>query len=234
MEEPRKDRVLSLDLSTKTGWALLSGPDTLEASGVLHMAKKPGDYPLAYPLNYVAAAKDHAWAILCLVNEQRPTVVVVEETTPGHETYSHKILEFIHFAVAEALCLRGPIYYLRTGEWRRAVGLQLTKEQAKANLRKNLDKAKREASAIRFLLKQLKGKLKHSDHAEKLRADLKALRMFRTTRKHLAVEKANSIYGLKLIQKENDQADAILIGRAFCLGATRCDGKPPTSGKKIE
>jgi hypothetical protein len=46
----------------------------------------------------------------------------------------------------------------------------------------------------------------------------------KVTTKHLAVRLVNSVYGLGLKQKDNNDADAICLGLAFFAGAQPCDG----------
>jgi Fe-S cluster assembly iron-binding protein IscA len=222
-------RVLSLDVSTNTGYAVFDGgADVLVAYGFMAMMKRPSQYPLPYPLNYAVAATDYARALVTLVEQFEPVAIVVEETNPGHEVLSQRTLEWIHMALNLKLGMATKVCYVRTGDWRRAVGLQLSKVQAKANLKKSLEKAKKEASAIRFLIKAAGTSKVNAMHVAKLKKDLKALQLFRTTRKHLAVNMVNELYKLDLKIADNDTADAILLGRAFYLGATVCDGKMPS------
>lgn len=224
--------ILSLDISTKTGWAVMDGADVLTASGVVHMARRPADFDLPYPVNYAAAARSYATELLALLVDRSPSIVVVEETNPGHEVLSQRILEWIHMAVVEALGPLVPVVYIRTGDWRRAVGLQLTRDQAKANLSRNLAKAKAEAAALRRQIKALGSGRANSMKVLGLKNELYALHTFRTTRKHLAVWMVNRLYGMGLTIAGNDIADAILLGRSYFLGAARCDGKMPTPKRK--
>ena len=46
----------------------------------------------------------------------------------------------------------------------------------------------------------------------------------KVTKKHLAVRRANDLFNLTLIQKDNDVADSLLLGTAYFLGAEVCDG----------
>ena len=46
----------------------------------------------------------------------------------------------------------------------------------------------------------------------------------KVTLKHVAVRKANQFFQLELKQKDNDIADAILLGVAFLQGAQVSDG----------
>ena len=49
----------------------------------------------------------------------------------------------------------------------------------------------------------------------------------------MAVRIANQLFGLDLELKDNDTADALLIGMAFLKGAKPCDGRRPTMKKEV-
>jgi hypothetical protein len=81
----------------------------------------------------------------------------------------------------------------------------LSKEQKKANAK--LSKAKRESALAGVKL-------------DKKKLGIKG----KTNKKHLAVQRANDEYNLKLKQKDNNEADAICLGLAFFNNCTPCDG----------
>jgi nucleotide-binding universal stress UspA family protein len=196
-------RILSLDASTKTGWALFVDGN-LSKSGVLpkvsiedfNVNKDPEKSP-KYPYNVVDGAAQVVRQIEALLVQEQADFVVVENTNKGKNRHTQRLLEFIHKDLLDALRARSfPMAYLDTSEWRKRVGMWMSKEDKKANAA--LSKAKKAAGAAGVkATKQalgIKGKI---------------------DKKHLAVRMANDLYGLKLIQKDNDEADAILMGRAF-------------------
>ena len=43
-------------------------------------------------------------------------------------------------------------------------------------------------------------------------------------RKHVAIRRVAELFGIELLRKEEDAADALLLGLAYIKGAPRCDG----------
>lgn len=41
----------------------------------------------------------------------------------------------------------------------------------------------------------------------------------------MAIERVNAVYGLELLQKNDDEADAICIGMAYFNNAEQCNGE---------
>ena len=214
-------RVFIVDISTSTGWAYLEG--SLGDPGVEVLNKGTvtlGKTVLAYgngkyPWNYQMAAEamaDGIMAVLYSMGQQLPDAIIVEETNLGKSRYSQKTLEFIHLALLQRLAIHKDVnvVYLSSSSWRSALGLQLTKEQKKANAK--LSKAKREAAA----------------HGQKL--DKKALGIKgKVTKKHVAINYINERFGwagtpAALKAKDDDVADAMCLGCAFFSNAIPCDG----------
>ena len=211
-------RVLALDLSTHTGFAILEGemgtkPKRL-VSGTIDL-----DKPLfafgSYPHNYRKAAAHMArqiYATAIIDDRAPPDAIVVEEINSGRSRYVQKMLENIHTAVLvhfDAVLPRTKIVYLNSDGadgWRTNIGLTMSKEQKKANAK--LSKAKRAASDSGTRL-------------DKKRLGIKG----KVTKKHLAVIRANVDFGLGLKQKDNNEADALLLGLAFFNNATPCTGE---------
>lgn len=194
------ERVLSLDISTKTGWALLvSGPAeyTLEAWGQIKAIHEPKDSP--YPQNYVD------WAYLCfaeivkLIDQHTPDILVIEETAGGSKSvYSQKILEYIHFLLARLIRDTGiRASYLMTEQWRRLCDCLMTKEEKKRN------------SAVTKYKKTT---------GEKLARNAEGKVMGRISRKHVNIRRANELFGAyfdePLRKKDEDTADALLLAYA--------------------
>lgn len=196
------ERVLTLDISSKTGWAsLVSTKDgiELEAYGQLPAIHQPdGQYP--------SSMVD--WAYLCyaeimiLVDRFAPDVLVIEETVAGSKAvYTQKFLEWVHFLVAKFIKESSiKATYLLTGAWRSEVGCLMTKEESKHN------------KAVK--------KYKEANNT-KIAYDEKGKRIGRLTKKHINVRRANEVFGqyLKtpLRKKDEDTADSLLLGYCYHL-----------------
>lgn len=229
-------RIFALDLSSHAGYAILekrslSTAPLLEAVslidfGNITLDRLPEEYG-TYPKNFVQCAFVFAEKIVEEIYKNEVDAIVVEETVPGQETYSQKLLEFFHYAFIERTRhLR--VVYVRTGEWRKTVEARMTKEERKGNLQKNLQRAKLEAKMIRAKIKLLGSKKTNKKEVEQLKAQLDNLQLGKVTRKHVCLRIANAMYNLQLKVKDNDIADAIMLGTAFLKGATICDGKRPS------
>jgi hypothetical protein len=118
-----EERVLSLDISTKTGWALMVSGDsiTLESFGQMAQIHTPNG---AYPESFVDWAYQCYIKIAELIDRLAPDVLVIEETSAGSKAiYTQKILEFIHFLVAKYIKeTKIKAIYLLTEQWRRETG----------------------------------------------------------------------------------------------------------------
>lgn len=208
----KKTRVLALDISTKTGWALFEDGKLLDF-GLTRILKKIDEYG-EYPWSYRNMAVFLTSLLIQKIVDTYPDVIVIEETNGSKSRYTQKALEFLH---CELLCgidmvksaypgIAGfnSVKYVNSSEWRKVLGLALSKEQKKANAK--LSKAAREANGQKIDKAALgiKGKI---------------------TKKHLSVAYANATYNLTLKIKDNDIADAICLGTAFIKGAAVCDGK---------
>jgi hypothetical protein len=164
-----------------------------------------------YPACYLEASDWIATQLMVIVLETNPDHIVIEETnTPSSKgsRYSQKILEFIHRALLERLRVAGlldRVTYLSSGVWRQKINLRLSSSQRAAN--RVLSKAKNQAAAV-------------GQKLDKKKLGVKG----KVTWKHLSVAHVHERFGLELKMAENDIADAICLGEAFCLGAEKCDG----------
>jgi Holliday junction resolvasome RuvABC endonuclease subunit len=200
---------LALDVSTKTGYAILKQDKATQEiilidHGCKQLVKKIAEYG-EYPWSYLYASRDLVVQLTELVARINPDVVVVEETNKGQNRYSQKILEFLHNTLLVSLdkyrqgALTPPVFYLSTSEWRKVLDQRLSK-QDKINNK---------------LVKTA------ADNKVKKPAGIKG----KIGKKHLSVRWVNETYGLDLKMKDNDSADAISLGTAFLRGARACDGK---------
>lgn len=192
-------RILSLDMSSKTGWALLVSNDTnyvLEAYGQVEQIHTPDGQ---YPESFVDWAYACFAEITTLIDTHAPDVLVIEETAAGSkQVYTQKILEWIHFLVAKLIkeCHIETVYLL-TEQWRREVGCVMSLEEKKRNKAVKTYKA---------------------DNDTSIAYDTKGKRIGKITRKHVNVRRANEIFGeflkVPLRKKDEDTADALLL--AYC------------------
>jgi hypothetical protein len=183
-------RVLALDASTKTGWALFDDGRLLQ-SGALKPVKirnfnvndKNAQKSDDYPYNIVDAAAEEVSLIHDLIQQKWPLdIVVVENTNKGKNRHTQRVLEFIHHEML--LDFRDyslvKMKYMDTSEWRSIVGLWMSKDDLKNN--------------------------------KEVRAGKKRGKI---SKKHLAVRMVNDRFGKALKLKDNDEADAILMGLAY-------------------
>jgi hypothetical protein len=129
------EKVLSLDISTKTGWAFAISSDggiQLEDYGAIPQIHEPEG---EYPSNYVMWAYKCYAEMVRLIEKYSPQVLVIEETSKGSKNaFSQKILEWSHFLLAQYIkSSKIKAVYLLTEQWRREIGCQMTKEEKKRN-----------------------------------------------------------------------------------------------------
>ena len=187
--------VLILDLSTtSTGYALFNKDSKkLITYGVLK-PKVPGIHKMDYPSAVYWRIKDISEKVKQLVEEYKPTTIVIEEVNRGINRIAQKGLDACHFFVLDYLCLLDKawldkvIYIDSNGKngWRGILGLKLSEEDKKKN--KEIRKQNK------------KSKLKYAP------IDWKTLSC-RWVKEH---------YNIDLDpQKENDIADSICLGSAY-------------------
>lgn len=191
-------KLLALDLSTNTGWALfedgkLIGHGHLKKVLVkdFNVNNHPNKSKL-YPKNIVDAAETVAYEVQTLLVDSSPDCVIVENTVKGKNRHTQRLLEYIHFTVSKVLNFK--FFYMDPSEWRAVVSLRLSKQDKDNNL---LVKKKKKRGKV--------------------------------TRKHLSVRMVNDIFGLSLKIKDNDIADAILLGWAALLNG--CPLSDPNSNR---
>jgi len=187
-------RVLSLDVSTKTGWAIaISSGDgiKLENYGTLDQIHQPEGN---YPSTYIIWAYDIFKEIQKLIDKFEPDVLVIEETSKGSKNaMSQKILEFSHFLLAEYITNHNiESVYIMTEQWRREIGCKMN------------DKEKLRNKEVRAYKKKNKTVLAY---------DINGKRIGIIGRKHINIRRINEIFADQLreplIRKSEDQADAL-------------------------
>lgn len=197
-------RILGLDLSTKPGLVVADH----DGSGKLPDIVERESYKINSSPAFPYGAIENAHAVADIVEEwvvkHRPDEIVIEQTNKGKNRYSQKQLEFVHYAVLTRLKPFGiTIKYIDTSEWRRVLGQHMSKDDKKNNA------------------KVSKAKKTENFHAAKKAAGVRG----KITPKHLALRWVKDNYGIDLLMKENDIADAICIVAAAVRPETSfCDG----------
>lgn len=198
--EKMKSRVLALDMSTKTGWAVVDMDEdgfSLIDCGTLTQESEPEG---RYPENYLDWSGKCIGHIEKLIVEYKPSELVIEETAKGSKNnMSQKIVEFIHYELAvhfaRGLLKDVPRTFFLTEEWRRICGCRMNDEEKKQNAEVRKQKKK----------------------GIKVCKDKEGKRIGIIGKKHVNVRRANEVYGLELILKDEDRADALLLAHALYL-----------------
>lgn len=199
-------KLLSLDISTKTGFAII---DT-ETQELLEYGKITAGHLDEYgpfPRNYSKLAQFLAKELCSLIEKVKPDTIVIEQTNMGRQRFTQKCLEFLHCAFLLSVPESYDLVYISTSKWRSALQMKLTKEDKKNNSLVN--KAKRVAAATNT-----------SIQAQKSALGVRG----KKTWKHLSVEFVNRKYNKEFKQKDNDVTDAICLGLAYLAGAPHCCG----------
>lgn len=124
-------RVVGLDISTKTAYAVLDTPCDLVGYGMC-VIDVPSD---ATTFQLVNLAEQQAKNIIKTVLYYCPNQIFIEQTNPSRHQ-SQRLLEYIHCAVIQELRkhnLQDKTIYVYTSEWRHALNLRLSKAQQKHN-----------------------------------------------------------------------------------------------------
>ena len=179
-------RILSLDISSKTGWAVHEDLNLMNYGVIrveikdFNVNKDPNKHE-SYPYNLLDASNEMARLLAKLIADINPDEIVIENTVKGRNRHTQRLLEWLHKAMIEEIRgLNRRFYYLDPSEWRRILEIRLSNQDKKNN-----------------------------------RLVSSGKKRGRITKKHLSVRAANDLYGLKLKIKDNDIADAICLGRAF-------------------
>ncbi len=179
-------KVLALDISTNTGWAILENDHLLDYGLIqvkvenFNVAQHPEKDP-QYPFNMVHSADKMAVAIIQLYYRFKPGYVVVDNTVKGRNRHTQRILEFIHKSLLDLFFKMNikPIY-MDPSQWRHLLDIKLSKQDKKNNK----------------LVRQ--GKKRGT-----------------ISKKHLSVRVCNQIFNTTFKIKDNNITDSILLGLAF-------------------
>lgn len=209
-------KILSLDISTSTGWALYENGRVEYGLIKIDIAKE------GYPFNYIDAAQEMAHLVSNRVIVSDPHHIVIEETNMGKSLFDQKKLEFIHCAVLCQLKFswKSRLTYVSSRVWRSALGLKLSKED-RANNKYYKDQREAEKERLTEDVKVLG--IKKAADRKKLVGDgmrgfkviLDGQRVTKIHEKDLVLAYVNRKYGLELKKKDDDLADAIGMAEAF-------------------
>jgi hypothetical protein len=210
--------ILALDYSTHAGYAFFYQDGRLAEYGTLYcdIFLKDGKYPF----NYVDVAERQA-ELLCQkiysikTFDECPKVIVIEETNGSKNRYTQKLLEFLHMALLRRLKLiTTNVVYVNTVDWRKNLGILLTKEQRDSNKKLSKEKSK------------FKKRLGRAPTPKELAALKKKLGIKgKFDKKHAAIDYVNKRFGLDIRKKDNDAAEAICIGLAYMNNVSHCNGE---------
>lgn len=204
------EKVLTLDMSTKTGYALAMSSDSglkLEDYGALPPIHEPDG---KYPSNYVIWAYENFNKIKGLIDSFNPTVLVIEETSKGSKNaMSQKILEWCHFLLAKYIKENSiESVYILTEQWRREIGCKMSDKEKLRN---------KEVRTYKKVYEKKNGK------KTTIAYDIDGKRIGIIGRKHINVRRANEIFGDQLKEplkrKNEDLADA--LGLLACYHTRR-------------
>lgn len=187
-------RLLALDMSLKTGWSLWEDGQYLDSGQLVQLHVKnfnvqlhPEKHP-DYPFNLLPPVRLMVDQISGLILDKSVDFVVCENTVKGRNRNVQRILEFLHYELISEIVVLG--YKKRF------------KYIDPSEWRKAVD-------------------LKLNNEQKKNNRDVSAgKKRGRVTKKHLAVNMVNNLKAtshLKLRVKDNDIADAVLLGMAFFI-----------------
>lgn len=136
-------KVLGLDVSTKTGYAVMED-GALVDYGLL---KAPVIGDDGYSL--IETSQKMASFVSEVVIKHNPDFIVIEQTNPGRFRVQ-KLLEFIHMAILLDLKNKNQnlkVNYMDTSQWRSAIKLRLSSDQRKHNKKVKNKQAKGKVTA---------------------------------------------------------------------------------------
>ena len=194
-------KVLSLDVSSKTGFCFFATSEEgmkLLDYGQIPKVECPCQYE--FPENYVEWAKEVFVTLEALITRFQPEVLVIEQTCAGSKNaFSQKILEWIHFLLADYIVAQDiAVKYRLTGEWRKEIGSYMNAEEKKHN------------KAVKDYKKK---------HKTKVAKDENGKRIGIVGKKHVTIRLINSVFADQLKEplkrKDEDTADAIALGLCY-------------------
>jgi Holliday junction resolvasome RuvABC endonuclease subunit len=126
-------KILGLDVSTKTGYAVMES-DVLIEYGLLKSDAIVSDELEDFLM--LKRAEIASNKILQLIEKHKPDFIFCEQTNAGKFRGSQKQLEFIHCKLLTEILnikMSKKFFYVDTSKWRSKLGVKLSKEQKKHN-----------------------------------------------------------------------------------------------------
>lgn len=133
MESQSLTKIIGLDISTKTGFAVVEDGKLL-SYGLL---KIPSTQNKRLPdIEMYERASKAVSSIAKTISESSADLIFAEQTNAGKFRSSQKQLEFIHCLLIQTLVSTDKIdnlYYVDTSRWRSELNVRLSKDQRKHN-----------------------------------------------------------------------------------------------------
>lgn len=176
-------RIMGLDISTKTGIAVIHDGQLIHKD-LVEVVFSPTELKID-DFNCLDRAEQMAEQVMIWVRQFEPDFIYIEQTNLGNNRRDQKLLEFTHAMVLLSLrSYEKRIAYVDSSQWRSGLSLKFSKEDTKHNKSVKI----RKEAGIRAQAGEGK-----------------------KTAKHLAIRWCNEKYGLSLKVKDNDIADAICL-----------------------
>lgn len=149
--------LLSLDLSTHTGWAFYKGGVLADVGyfdvkieNYVANIRKWTDIPSVYPYNLMTAAKFMSSKCITLWHQLGEPNIVTEHTEGSKHRISQRTLEFIHFALfsefeEQMVIGQHSIKYLLNSDWRKHCKCYIKEWPEYQKWNKEVSKAKKKA-----------------------------------------------------------------------------------------
>lgn len=218
-------RVLGIDLSTNTGWALFE-----DGRPVSHgFVQKSIDWRCdSYPANFIKIVDNTIELLMAEISTIKPDKIVVEEINrSGRFTsrFSQKILDMLHYALLKSLFSQGfnDVAYINTSDWRRTLRLsvQETRKAAKPYVKKETELKKAvKACKDKVAKKTLEQDLKNL----KLEMKLKCIHG-KIDKKSISVAYVNLTFDKRFTKGDNDITDAYCLVEAYLKGCPTVDNR---------
>lgn len=126
-------KIIGLDVSTKTGYAVMDDGILLEY-GLLKV--ETPDFNESEDFLMLRRAEAASSKILELIVKHKPDYIFCEQTNAGKYRASQKMLEFIHCKILTEIVrlnMTDKFLYVDTSKWRSKLGVKLSKDQRKHN-----------------------------------------------------------------------------------------------------
>lgn len=127
-------KILGLDVSSKTGFAVLDDGKLVETGLLKSPAIELPDVEADF--SALARAEVMCEKIAKLIIKYRPDAIAIEQTNAGKFRTSQKLLEFTHCLTIRWINgqdMTKRVRYIDTSKWRSGLGIKLTKEQRTHN-----------------------------------------------------------------------------------------------------